>query len=71
MTAGSAEKCERCRALGADLAVNYREEDFVVAVREMTAGRGVDVVLDASRFLLAHRVRQLDRRPSKAPPAGA
>jgi NADPH:quinone reductase-like Zn-dependent oxidoreductase len=35
-----------CRELGADLAVNYREEDFVAAVKELTDGRGVDVILD-------------------------
>jgi putative PIG3 family NAD(P)H quinone oxidoreductase len=45
-TAGSAAKCDACRALGAELAVNYREADFVAAVREATGGRGVDVVLD-------------------------
>ena len=46
VTAGSAEKCEACRSLGADLAVPYREQDFVAAVKEHTGGRGVDVVLD-------------------------
>jgi NADPH:quinone reductase len=45
-TAGSAAKCGACKQLGADLAVNYREEDFVAAVRTMTAGRGADVILD-------------------------
>ncbi len=45
-TAGSAEKCAACTALGADLAINYREQDFVEAVREATGGRGVDVILD-------------------------
>jgi len=45
-TAGSAEKCERCRALGAELAINYRQDDFVEAVRTATDGRGVDVILD-------------------------
>jgi putative PIG3 family NAD(P)H quinone oxidoreductase len=47
VTAGSREKCARCLELGADRAVNYREEDFVEAVREQTSGRGVDVVLDS------------------------
>jgi NADPH:quinone reductase len=42
----SAGKVEACRALGADLAVDYGSEDFVVAVGELTGGRGVDVVLD-------------------------
>jgi len=46
-TAGSDEKCRRCRELGADVAVNYREGDFVAAAREATAGEGVDVVLDS------------------------
>jgi NADPH2:quinone reductase len=45
-TAGSGAKCEACLRLGADRAVNYREEDFVAAVREATAGRGADVILD-------------------------
>jgi putative PIG3 family NAD(P)H quinone oxidoreductase len=45
-TAGSAEKLARCRELGADLAVNYRDEDFVDAVREETADHGADVILD-------------------------
>jgi putative PIG3 family NAD(P)H quinone oxidoreductase len=47
VTAGSEAKCRRCRELGADLAVNYRDGDFVAACRELTAGRGVDVVLDS------------------------
>ena len=45
-TAGSAEKCAACVKLGAARAVNYREEDFVAAVREATGGRGADVILD-------------------------
>jgi NADPH2:quinone reductase len=45
-TAGSAEKCGACERLGAERAINYREEEFVAVVRELTAGRGVDVVLD-------------------------
>jgi len=45
-TAGSAEKCAACERLGAARAINYRETDFVAAVRDMTGGRGVDVVLD-------------------------
>jgi putative PIG3 family NAD(P)H quinone oxidoreductase len=47
VTAGSEEKCRRCRELGADLAIPYREEDFVAAVKAATQGQGVDVVLDA------------------------
>jgi len=45
-TAGSAEKCRACEALGAERAINYREEDFVAVVRQLTGGRGADVVLD-------------------------
>ena len=45
-TAGSAEKCQACTALGADVAINYRDTDFVEAVLRATGGRGVDVVLD-------------------------
>jgi NADPH2:quinone reductase len=45
-TAGSAEKCAACEALGAERAFNYRETDFVAAVKDATGGRGVDVVLD-------------------------
>jgi tumor protein p53-inducible protein 3 len=47
VTAGSDEKCRRCRDLGADVAINYRSGDFAPAVREATGGRGVDVVLDS------------------------
>lgn len=46
VTAGSDVKCRACESLGAELAINYRETDFVNAVRERTAGRGVDLVLD-------------------------
>jgi putative PIG3 family NAD(P)H quinone oxidoreductase len=45
-TAGSAGKCAACERLGAERAVNYREEDFVAVVGQLTAGRGVDLVLD-------------------------
>jgi putative PIG3 family NAD(P)H quinone oxidoreductase len=47
VTAGSDEKCARCRELGADVAVNYRTEKFADAVRAATGGAGVDVVLDS------------------------
>jgi putative PIG3 family NAD(P)H quinone oxidoreductase len=46
VTAGSDERCRRCRELGADAAVDYREQDFVAAARELTDDRGVEVVLD-------------------------
>jgi NADPH2:quinone reductase len=45
-TAGSKEKCRACRDLGADHAINYREQDFVAAVKAATGGRGVDLILD-------------------------
>lgn len=45
-TAGSAEKCAACERLGAERAIDYRAEDFVAVVKELTGGEGVDVVLD-------------------------
>jgi len=46
ITAGSAEKCVACTQLGADLAINYRADDFVGQVRAFTDGTGVDVIMD-------------------------
>ncbi len=46
VTAGSKAKCDACLALGADAAINYRDEDFVERIEALTGGRGVDVVLD-------------------------
>ncbi|WP_184706078.1 NAD(P)H-quinone oxidoreductase [Comamonas odontotermitis] len=46
VTAGSDEKCQACRDLGADHAINYRTQDFVAEVQRITAGKGVDVILD-------------------------
>lgn len=46
VTVGSDEKATACLALGAHHAINYRTEDFVEAVKRLTAGRGVDVILD-------------------------
>ena len=46
VTAGSAEKLEFCRSLGAEVLINYREEDFVDAVKAGTDGRGAGVILD-------------------------
>ncbi|MFZ2449566.1 MAG: NAD(P)H-quinone oxidoreductase [Methylovulum miyakonense] len=46
VTAGSDDKCQFCQALGAEAAINYREQDFVEKILELTANRGVDVVLD-------------------------
>ena len=45
-TAGTRAKCDACAALGADRAINYKEEDFVAVVKEITDGRGVDLILD-------------------------
>ncbi|MEX0852686.1 MAG: zinc-binding dehydrogenase, partial [Bauldia sp.] len=46
VTAGSDEKCAACVKLGADVAINYRSQDFVERVRQATGGRGADVILD-------------------------
>lgn len=45
-TAGSPAKLDRCRELGCDLAISYRDTDFVAAIAEFTAGHGADVILD-------------------------
>lgn len=45
-TAGSADKCQACRDLGADLAIDYKAQDFVEEVKSFTEGRGVQVLLD-------------------------
>ena len=45
-TAGSNEKCTACRRVGADVAVNYHEQDYVKVLKEATEGKGVDVILD-------------------------
>ncbi len=46
VTCGDEAKCEAARQIGADLAINYREQDFVAAVKEHTGGEGVNIVLD-------------------------
>jgi NADPH:quinone reductase len=46
VTAGSKEKCEACRRLGAAAAINYKSEDFVTATKAATGGKGADVILD-------------------------
>ncbi|MEV5335270.1 NAD(P)H-quinone oxidoreductase [Streptomyces werraensis] len=46
VTAGTEEKLERCAELGADILINYREQDFVAELREATDGKGADVILD-------------------------
>jgi putative PIG3 family NAD(P)H quinone oxidoreductase len=45
-TAGTDHKCRACEALGADRGINYRTQDYAAVVKELTSGRGVDVVLD-------------------------
>ncbi len=45
-TAGSDDKCRACEQLGAERAINYRTEDFVKVVKELTGGKGADVILD-------------------------
>ncbi|OYO30070.1 NAD(P)H-quinone oxidoreductase [Janthinobacterium sp. PC23-8] len=45
-TAGSDEKARACEALGAERGINYRTEDFVAVVKQLTDGKGVDVILD-------------------------
>jgi putative PIG3 family NAD(P)H quinone oxidoreductase len=56
VTAGSEAKCQRCRTLGADYTINYNDGDFTAAVRDATAGKGVDVVLDCigGRYLASN-----------------
>lgn len=46
VTAGSADKCRACEELGAERAINYKTEDFEAVVKELTGGKGVDVILD-------------------------
>ncbi|MGZ5077841.1 MAG: NAD(P)H-quinone oxidoreductase [Methylobacter sp.] len=46
ITAGSEDKCEFCRQLGADAAINYKAQDFVEQIKHLTDGKGVDVILD-------------------------
>lgn len=46
VTAGSDEKCAACTQLGADLAINYKTQDFVEEIKKATNGKGVDVILD-------------------------
>jgi len=45
-TAGSREKCQACEKLGADVAIEYKREDFAEVIKARTGGRGVDVILD-------------------------
>jgi len=56
VTAGSDEKCQRCRAHGAQVAINYRSGEFTSQVRDATGGNGVNVVLDSigGKYLAAN-----------------
>jgi NADPH2:quinone reductase len=45
-TAGSEPKCDACRALGADLCINYKSQDFVAEAKAATGGKGADLILD-------------------------
>jgi NADPH2:quinone reductase len=54
-TAGSAAKLDRCRELGAHVAISYKDEDFVARSKEETGGRGVDVLLDNMGAKYLHR----------------
>jgi len=45
-TASSDKKCQQCLKLGAETAINYQSKDFVTAIKELTNGQGVDVILD-------------------------
>jgi len=59
-TAGSAEKCARCRSLGADLAIDYKAQDFAEEVARATDGKGVEVILDSiGAAYLAQNLRSL------------
>lgn len=55
-TAGSAAKLAACRELGADVAINYREQDFAEVIAAVTEGAGVDVILDTigAKYLAQH-----------------
>jgi NADPH2:quinone reductase len=54
-TAGSSDKCAFCKTLGADLAIDYKTQDFVEEVRKFTGKHGVDVVLDMVGGTYLHR----------------
>jgi putative PIG3 family NAD(P)H quinone oxidoreductase len=58
-TAGTPEKCRTCEKLGAELAIDYKREDFVAVVNTRTEGRGVDVVLDIVGGDYVHRNLQI------------
>ncbi|SCA58027.1 Quinone oxidoreductase [Candidatus Terasakiella magnetica] len=62
-TAGSEEKCEACRKLGAVMAINYKEADFVDVIKEATGGKGVNMILDmVGGDYIARNIRCLARK---------
>ena len=67
VTAGSAAKLEACRELGAEVLVNYREEDFVERLREATDGHGADVILDivGAKYLSRNVSALATERPAR------
>jgi NADPH2:quinone reductase len=66
-TAGTADKCRACEALGAERAINYKTEDFVEVVKSLTHDRGVDVILDmVGAAYLPRELSALGRRPDRA-----
>jgi len=64
VTAGTPEKCDACRRLGADLAINYNTEDFVTLSKQATQGSGVDLILDMSAAITSAAIMKLP--PSRA-----
>ena len=59
-TAGNAEKCAKCVELGAEIAINYNDEDYVQVVKDATNGRGVDLILDmVGGSYIARNIRAL------------
>src|SRR5947209_17510639 len=56
VTVGSEEKAEACRKLGADLAINYKTQDFVAEVKQATGGKGAEVIIDmvAGEYIQKH-----------------
>ena len=65
-TAGTAAKLDFCRELGADVTINYRDEDFVERIKAETDGAGVDVILDnmGAKYLARNVDALADRRPA-------
>lgn len=57
-TAGSDEKVELCKKIGADYAINYRKDDFVPVVKELTGGKGADVIYDPVGGDVFHKSRK-------------